>query len=180
MVNTSRGMFLFFLLVSELFSEHLCSASLCFLSHCAGCFMARTRLRAFRVIICHSCISCNGNISNSHSAKETAKERDRMRAEEKLERSNSRRSLSLALPICVLARCGTRPDAADFALMLKLGELNQLCAKDIPFTLFSGDKGQCRIAPQLPASPAWLASARSSTSRMSLTLSSPFPVFSSL
>jgi hypothetical protein len=38
-------------------------------------------------------------------------------------------------------QCGERPDAADFALMLKLGELNQLCAKDIPFTLFSGDRG---------------------------------------
>jgi hypothetical protein len=37
--------------------------------------------------------------------------------------------------------CGERPDAADFALVLKLGELNQLCAKDIPFTLFSGDRG---------------------------------------
>ena len=41
----------------------------------------------------------------------------------------------------ISSSCGERPDAADFALVLKLGELNQLCAKDIPFTLFSGDRG---------------------------------------
>lgn len=43
--------------------------------------------------------------------------------------------------VCSTVSCGERPDAADFALMLKLGELNQLCAKSIPFTLFSGDRG---------------------------------------
>lgn len=46
-----------------------------------------------------------------------------------------------AVSFALLRRCGERPDAADFALVLKLGELNQLCAKDIPFTLFSGDRG---------------------------------------
>jgi len=47
-------------------------------------------------------------------------------------------------------RCGERPDAADFALCLKLGELNQLCAKDIPFTLFSGDRGFDEMLLHIP------------------------------
>jgi hypothetical protein len=37
--------------------------------------------------------------------------------------------------------CGERPDAADFALCFKVGELHQLCDKSIHFTLYSGDRG---------------------------------------
>jgi hypothetical protein len=104
----------------------------------AGHSMARIPRRASRTIISSSRTCATGSTCSSRSKS----------AAECVRRTRVCivHSLTLRLPSSSrfsssLCRCGERPDAADFALMLKLGELNQLCAKEIPFTLFSGDRG---------------------------------------
>lgn len=42
-------------------------------------------------------------------------------------------------------RCGTTKDAADFAIVLTVGKMDEKLPSDIAFTIMSGDKGFCEV-----------------------------------
>jgi hypothetical protein len=62
-------------------------------------------------------------------------------------------STLLSLHRVQFTSCGTRADAADFALCLTVGRLDAAVARSVPFTLFSGDRGFDEVLSHLGDRP---------------------------